>query len=142
MLFVSTSSSCFITDFRALSLAVRALNDLCIFSRIRRSTSTFLSRYRCTSVLNTSSTAFLASVLPSLFFVWLSNCGSGCLMDTIATIPLRISFPSKLSSLFFRKFNSLAYWFITLVSAVLNPVTRVPPSATLIRLQYELICSL
>ncbi len=100
-----------------------------------------MSKNLWTSVPNTSSTAVLASVLPSFVLVWPSNWGSGCFMEIIATSPFLISLPSKFSSLSLSTPSSLAYWFITRVSAVLKPVTRVPPSTTFILLQYGLICS-
>ena len=62
---------------------------------------------------------------------WLScpsNLGAGCFTATIAVIPFLTSRPVKLASLSFNIPSSLAYWLITIVNLVLNPVICVPPS--------------
>ena len=72
----------------------------------------------------------LTGVLPSLVFVWPSNCGLASLTETIAARPSRasspVSFSSPLSS-----FLSAPYLFTTPVSAARTPSSWVPPSCVL-----------
>ena len=91
--------------------------------------SRFRSKKRMISSFVTLLQAFAASGLSSFVLVCPSNLGSGCLMDTIAVIPLRISAPVKFASFSFKTPSSLAYWLIAVVNVVLNPVRCVPPSA-------------
>ena len=76
----------------------------------------------------------LTSALPSLAFVWPSNCGSVSLTLTTAVRPSRTSSPERLDleSLMtpWRRAQSLS----DVVSAARKPVTCVPPSTVLILL--------
>lgn len=80
---------------RAATRAVAAWIDL----RMMSAASTGL---RSNQSLRCSCTTFctkvLASVLPSLVFVWPSNCGSPSLTEMIAVRPSRMSSPARLSS--------------------------------------------
>ena len=58
--------------------------------------------------LQTLWTKPLTSVLPSLVFVWPSNCGSPSFTETIAARPSRMSSPVSFSSFSLRIFLSTA----------------------------------
>ena len=65
----------------------------------------------------------------SFTFVWLSNFGSGCLIETTAAIPSSTSGPEIAGSLSFSKLLFFAYWFTARVSEPRKPLECVPPSA-------------
>ena len=73
-------------------------------------------------------TKVFASVLPSLVFVWPSNCGSPSLTEMIAVRPSRMSSPVRLSSFSRSSFFSRAYRLTRPVSAARKPSSWVPPS--------------
>ena len=58
--------------------------------------------------LQTRWTNDLTSVLPSLVFVWPSNCGSATFTDTIAARPSRMSSPVSAGSFSLMNFLSRA----------------------------------
>ena len=83
-----------------------------------------------------------ASVLPSLPFVWPSNCGSRSRIEMIAARPSRTSSPESLSSLSLSSFLSVAYLFTTDVNDARKPSSCVPPSWVLMVLAKECTDSL
>ncbi len=86
------------TRSRALRAASRARAEVRHFSTIALAGGGFSSR----KVPNASPTICWTKVCTSGFIsftlVWLSNCGSGCLMLTMAVRPSRVSSPVKLGS--------------------------------------------
>ena len=91
--------------------------------------SRFLSKNSWISSPVTFAVIREASWLSSFVLVCPSKRGSGCLMEITAVIPLRTSAPVKFASFSFKIPSWRAYWFITVVKIVLNPVIWVPPSA-------------
>lgn len=79
------------------------------------------------------STTLRALGVPNLDLVCPSNCNndSGILTLIIAVNPSLVSGPSKFLSLAFKYPLLLAYSLNTLVIAVLNPTSCVPPSIVL-----------
>ena len=69
------------------------------------------------------STIFLTSEDTNLSFVCDENFGSGILIDKTQVKPSFTSSPDKLTLFFFNKFWSFAYLLITLVKALLNPIS-------------------
>ena len=92
----------------AFSSALRILADFSAQPMIPLSTSRFRSKYRCSSSPVMVNTALVASALAILVLVCPSKIGSGCLMATMAVMPLRVSAPVKLASFSFKIPNSLA----------------------------------
>ena len=66
--------------------------------------------------------------LPSLAFVWPSNCGSRSFTEMIAVMPSRMSSPRRFSSFSLSIPLARAYLLTTVVSAVRKPSTCIPPS--------------
>ena len=75
--------------------------------------------------------------LPSLVFVWPSNCGFWSLTEITAASPSRTSSPSRLSSFSFSRPLSRAYLFSVRVSAERKPCMWVPPSCVLMLFANE-----
>ena len=94
---------------------------------------------RCS--LTVVSTSERMVVLPSLVFVWPSNCGSRKRTLAIAIRPSRTSSPRRFSSFSFNRPLLRAYRLITLVSAFLRPSSCMPPSCVLIVFAKEWIDS-
>ncbi len=69
--------------------------------------------------------------LPSLVFVWPSNCGSASLTEMTAVRPSRTSSPERLSSFSLRWPLSRAKRFSVRVSAERKPERCEPPSCVL-----------
>jgi hypothetical protein len=80
------------------------------------------------------STMPLTSVLPSLVFVWPSNCGWGIFTEMTAVIPSRMSSPEILSVSFSARLFLDANELIVRVSADRKPDRCVPPSVVLMLL--------
>ena len=74
------------------------------------------------------STIILTSDETNLSLVCEENFGSGIFVDKTQVNPSFISSPEIANLFFFNKLCSLAYLFIILVNALLNPKTCVPPS--------------
>jgi hypothetical protein len=75
--------------------------------------------------------------LPSLVFVWPSNCGSASLAEMTAVRPSQMSSLERLGSFSLRKLFERAYLLIALVSARRKPERCVPPSCVLMLLAKE-----
>ena len=93
---------------RALRAARRAWAALDAFVQIALAVCGFSSRNSARRWFTTVATNPANSLLPSLVLVWPSNCGSRNLTETIAVRPSRVSLPSRLSSLSFRRFLARA----------------------------------
>jgi len=63
----------------------------------------FSSRKLASASPSTAETSPATSAFISFTFVWLSNCGSGCLMLTTSVTPSRVSSDEKFLSFSFRK---------------------------------------
>ena len=79
--------------------------------------------------------------LPSLVFVWPSNCGSASLAEMTAVRPSRTSSPERFSSFSLSSPFSRAYLFSVRVSAERKPERCEPPSCVLMLLANEKIDS-
>ena len=75
--------------------------------------------------------------LPSLVFVWPSNCGSVSFAEITAVRPSRTSSPVRFSSFSLSSPLSRAYLLSALVSAERKPLRCVPPSCVLMLLANE-----
>ena len=88
---------------RVRSRAFRAASRACIACRplptTRRASVGFSSSHPPRCSFTAWATKPSTSLLPSLVFVWPSNCGSGTFTDTIAVRPSRRSSPLGLLSL-------------------------------------------
>ena len=111
--------------FLATSLARAAW---IIFDKIIFETDGFWSNQIDNFSLIKVSTIFLTSEETNLSFVCDENLGSGILVEITHVNPSLISSPEIDNLFFFNKLCSLAYLFITLVKALLNPNKCVPPS--------------
>ena len=116
---------------RAASRARAAVRH---FSMIRRPSPGFSSRYWPRLSATAVWTWPLTSALPSLAFVWPSNCGSVSLTLMTAVRPSRTSSPDRLASLSLSTPARRAQSLSELVSAARKPVTWVPPSTVLMLL--------
>ena len=85
---------------RALRAATRAWAAACDFRTMLLPSLGFSSNQSESFSLRAFWTKDLASALPSLVFVWPSNCGSVSLMETTAVRPSRMSSPETRSSRF------------------------------------------
>ena len=92
----------------AFSSALRIFADFSAQLIMPFKTSTFLSKYICSSSPVTVNTAFVASALASFVFVCPSKIGSGCFTATTAVMPFLVSAPVKFVSFSFKMPNSLA----------------------------------
>src|SRR5699024_12811195 len=128
---------------RAFLAAARAREAIRSFSTIILPTDGFSNKNLEKVLLKMESVTVLTSLLPSFVFVWPSNWGSGCLMDTIAVNPSLTSSPVRFESFSLNKLLFLAYSLITRVKAVLNPTPSVPPSRVLILFakEYKLLAN-
>ena len=117
------------TESLAALAALRALRASTALPMIERASSGLSSRKCPNASLKTVSTAPRASILPSLAFVWPSNCISRSLTETTAAKPSSTSSPVKFSSLSRSALPLRAYALSERVSAPLKPVICVPPSA-------------
>jgi len=97
----------------------------------------FSSRNSASFVLTTDATNPSMPGLPSLVFVWPSNCGSESLADTTAVRPSRMSSPVRFSSFSFSWPFSRAYRLTVRVSAERKPDMCEPPSWVLMLLAKE-----
>ena len=116
---------------RAASRARAAVRH---FSMIRRPSAGFSSRYWPRPSATAVWTWPLTSALPSLAFVWPSNCGSVSLTLMTAVRPSRTSSPERLPSASLSTPARRAQSLSELVSAARKPVTWVPPSTVLMLL--------
>ena len=107
---------------RAASLALAALTAL---SAIAAESSAFFrsSRIGVSMSITTDSTAVRASVLPSLVFVWPSNCMELIFSESTAVKPSLKSSPDRDASFSFNKPILRQYSFMTFVSAERKPVS-------------------
>ena len=122
---------------RALRAAWRArLAEISLLT-IARASFGCSSRYSESLALHAVSTMPRMDGLPSLVFVWPSNCGSRSFTDTIAARPSRQSSPVSGSSFSFRRPLLRAYSLSVRVSDALNPDRWVPPSWVLMLLANE-----
>ena len=96
-----------IADLRAVSRALRAAaraREASTALRTTRSASFgFSSRNSASFALTTDSTKPCMPGLPSLVFVWPSNCGSVSLAEMTAVRPSRMSSPSRFLSFSLRR---------------------------------------
>ena len=117
---------------RALRAAIRAAAASIAFLTISFPSVGLRSNHSATESFKAFWVKDLASVFPSLVFVWPSNCGSATLIETIAVRPSRISSPVSRSSFFRINPHSSPNLFTIEVSAVRKPSSWVPPSWVLI----------
>ncbi len=117
---------------RALRAAIRAWLAETALRAISRPSAGFASNQAPSWSNTTDWTTVLASVLPSLVFVWPSNCGSRSFTLTMAVSPSRMSSPERLGSFSLRMFQVRANLLTSVVSAARNPSSCAPPSVVLI----------
>ena len=86
---------------RALRAAWRACAALMALPQMTRASAGCSSRYSARPWVSAALTKPVISELPSLVFVWPSNCGSRSFSETIAVSPSRVSGPSRFSSFSF-----------------------------------------
>ena len=112
--------------------AIRALAAAVALRMISLPSCGFCSNQAPSRSFTTRWTKPLTSVLPSLVFVWPSNCGSASLTEMIAVRPSRMSSPVSLSSFFLIIPWSSPNELTSEVSAARKPSSWVPPSWVLI----------
>ncbi len=113
---------------RALRAAIRAVAAACAFRTMSRPSAGFISNQSPSLSLTTFCTNDFASVLPSLVFVWPSNCGSDSFTEMIAVRPSRMSSPETRSSRFLMRPQVSPQRLTVFVSAARKPSSWVPPS--------------
>ena len=117
---------------RALRAAIRAVAAAIDLRMMSRPSPGFFSNHWPSWSLTTFWTNVFASVLPSLVFVWPSNCGFVSLIETIAVRPSRTSSPGEPVLRFLTSPHSSAQLLTVVVSAARKPSSWVPPSWVLI----------
>lgn len=122
---------------RALRAATRAVEAAMPLRMMSAASLGFRSNQSVSCSWTTFCTKVLASVLPSLVFVWPSNCGSPSFTEMIAVRPSRTSSPVRLSSFSRSSFLSRAYRLTSEVSAARKPSSCVPPSCVWIAFAKE-----
>ena len=122
---------------RALRAASRARCACTAFVMICLASVGFSSRNSARPLLTAACTKPSTGGLPSLVFVWPSNCGSWIFTEMIAVRPSRMSSPWRLPSFSLRTPFSRAYALIVRVSAERKPDRCEPPSCVLMLLANE-----
>ena len=82
---------------RAFLAATRALDAMIPFSTMILATFGFSYKKRSKCSENNRSTIWRTSELPNFVFVWPSNCGLPCFIETTAVKPSRVSSPERRS---------------------------------------------